>query len=562
DKGRIYRIVPDGFKPRKPPKLGAATTEELVALLKHPNGWHRDTASRLLYQRQDRAAIAPLRKLVTESKSPLGRLHALYALDGLHALDSALALRGLNDSEPRVREHSLRLAEHFESSPAVRTKLEQMTDDTDLRVRYQLAFSLGAVRGEMPSRALVRLALRDGKDPWVRLAIFSSLAERAGEVLRLLVAEKDFRAAAHGREFLATLAGQIGAANRAHDVAAVMKTLNDLPDSEKTLAQEIVRNLVARQPAAGRAQLTGAAGGKAGTIFAELLRDARKAAVDPRKDANERAAAVRTLGLAAFGDVRAEFQHFLELRQPQPIQAAALETMARFADPGIPALILDAWPAMSPKLRATAAETLFARSTWIQAFLDAAEKGKVARGDVDPARIELLQAYSDEQVRMRAKKLFAGTKLARRPDVLAAYQKALQLKGDKSRGKAVFKKNCSTCHRLEDVGESVGAELSAIRDRGLEAVLLNILDPNREVKPQYLSYVLTTDAGRVLTGMIAAETANSITIRRVDGTSDTVFRKNIEELRSTGLSFMPEGLEKEIDVKAMADLLAYLNSIK
>ena len=71
-----------------------------------------------------------------------------------------------------------------------------------------------------------------------------------------------------------------------------------------------------------------------------------------------------------------------------------------------------------------------------------------------------------------------------------------------------------------------------------------------------------TDAGRIVTGMIAAETANSLTIRRADGTTETVLRIHIDELRSTGLSFMPEGLEKQIDVPAMADLLAYLNSIK
>ena len=143
-----------------------------------------------------------------------------------------------------------------------------------------------------------------------------------------------------------------------------------------------------------------------------------------------------------------------------------------------------------------------------------------------------------------------------------AYQKALELKGDPARGKAIFKKECSACHRLEGVGNAVGADLNAIRDRGLEAVLLNILDPNREVLPQYLSYVLVTKAGRSITGLITAESANSITVRRADGTSETVLRIAIEELRSTGLSFLPEGLEKQIDVPAMADLLAYLNSIK
>ena len=122
------------------------------------------------------------------------------------------------------------------------------------------------------------------------------------------------------------------------------------------------------------------------------------------------------------------------------------------------------------------------------------------------------------------------------------------MKGDRERGKAVFKTHCSTCHRLEGVGQQVGADLAAVRDRGLDSVLLNILDPNREVKPQYLSYVLVTTSGRVLTGMITAETANSLTIRKPDGGEETVLRLQIDELRSTGLSYMPEGLEKQIDV--------------
>ena len=94
------------------------------------------------------------------------------------------------------------------------------------------------------------------------------------------------------------------------------------------------------------------------------------------------------------------------------------------------------------------------------------------------------------------------------------------------------------------MGVQLGADLKAIKDRGTEAVLLNILDPNREVKPQYVTYLLLTTQGRTITGLIKSENANSITIARADGTSDTVLRIDIEELISSKLSFMPEGLEK------------------
>ena len=126
----------------------------------------------------------------------------------------------------------------------------------------------------------------------------------------------------------------------------------------------------------------------------------------------------------------------------------------------------------------------------------------------------------------------------------------------------MFKAYCSACHQLEGVGQEVGADIRAIRDRGLEAVLLNIVDPNREVKPQFLTYAAELKTGRVVTGLVTAETATGLTIRRADGVSEAIPRSDVEALRSLGVSYMPEGLEKQIDVPAMADLLAYLNSIK
>src|SRR5438552_10979300 len=120
-----------------------------------------------------------------------------------------------------------------------------MSADPDLRVRYQLAFSLGAVQGEMPNRALVKLARRDGADSWFRLAVLSSVNGRAGEVFRMLLADQEFRAAAYGRALLAALAERIGAANRAAEVTALAQGLAALPEGEQALAKEIVRSLVA-----------------------------------------------------------------------------------------------------------------------------------------------------------------------------------------------------------------------------------------------------------------------------------------------------------------------------
>lgn len=560
DRGRIYRIVPENFKRPAPPRLGGAGTAELVALLDHPNGWHRDTAARLLYERQDRAAVSPLAKLAAEAKYPYGRIHALYVLDGLKSLEPSTVLAALRNPDTRIREHALRLAEQFAANPLIQNALVTMAQDADPRVRYQLAFSAGSLPGDLPTRILTALAPQDYQDPWFRLAILSSAHQRAGELFRRLLANSDFRNSTAGRSLLGSLALQVGTAGRKEEVAIVLQGLESLP--EKKLAQEIIGQLVSKASPAVRTLLTGVAAGKAGAILTDLVRDARRTAADDKQPVAERVAALRTLGLAPFGEVRELITAFLKTRQPGPLQAAALEVLGRFDEADVAGQVIAAWPGLSPGLRATAAETLFSQPARIHAFLDAVEQKKIGTADVEPARLQLLQVYPDARIRERAARVLAATKLPRRQEVVAAYQKALQLTGDVNRGKALFKKECSACHRLEGVGNDVGADLSAIRNRGNEAILLNVLDPNREVLPQFLSYIVVTDTGRTLTGMISAESPTSITLRRPDQTTESILRINIEELRSTGLSFMPEGLEKQIDHQGMADLLAYFGSIK
>ena len=101
-----------------------------------------------------------------------------------------------------------------------------------------------------------------------------------------------------------------------------------------------------------------------------------------------------------------------------------------------------------------------------------------------------------------------------------------------------------------------------MRNRGPDAILTNVLAPNQEVNPQFVNYIVVTTDGRQLTGMIAAETATSVTLKRAENQTDTVLRIDIEELRSTSVSLMPEGIEKQIDKQSMADLLEFLKSVE
>ena len=564
NRGRIYRIVPDDFSQRPAPQLGSATTAELVSLLEHRNGWHRDTASRLLFTRQDSAAEEPLRRLVGESGLPEGRVHALYALDGLDAIDEQILVRALDDAHPRVREHAIRLAERRAAQwPAVWRGMLNGAHDRDTLVRFQTAFSLGARAGDGQKRALLHLLRQDGADPWFRLAVLSSTGAHHGEMFTASLADAEIRQSDHGQQLLNELASQIGTAGKTSDVRLLAEAIETLPSSEDGLARSLARRSAVSADSPSVADALLASGGKAAEIMKGLLSAARRHSLDVKLRDAVRVSAIRSLGLLEFAEIRTIAPQLLEVRQPKAVQEACIRLLGRSRSSEVASILLQQWAAFSPDLRAEVIETLASREPWLAALLDAVQGQTIQRGEMDPARIQILTSHPNRSIAERAKQLFAqGSSPSSRQDVVAAYQAALRLEGDPGRGKESFRRVCSACHVLERVGTAVGADLKAIRNRGMPAILLNVLDPNREVKPQYLTYLVLTADGRAHTGMIQSESANSITLRRPDNTSLTILRIDIEAIRNTGLSFMPEGLEKQLGQQSMADLLAYLDSIE
>jgi putative heme-binding domain-containing protein len=122
----------------------------------------------------------------------------------------------------------------------------------------------------------------------------------------------------------------------------------------------------------------------------------------------------------------------------------------------------------------------------------------------------------------------------------------------------VFERECKTCHKVGDRGFALGPDLTGSPSADPAALLANILDPSAVVQPGYLQYMLVDQSGRTYSGIIAAETATSLTLRRGDGAEDTILRTQIAEITSTGLSIMPEAFEKTISKSEMADLIAFL----
>lgn len=567
DKGRIYRFVSPNMKRITPPRLGGKTSVELVAELESLNSWNRETAQRLIWERQDKSAVEPLVKLVQTSMQPLGRLHALYCLSGLNALTPEVLLVALNDKHPGVREHAIKLSDAFvNQAPALAEKLLAMTDDEAYRVRWQLAFTFGEIKSPAGADGLAKLAQRDISDPDLRTAWLSSIAAQAGPLFARLLADQKFNsqpAAGTLLNQLAAVAGAIPDGGHAGQVLSALTLTADLtPVKQQALLKSLGDGLARRGKTIAALMQSAEISAETKTAVAAMFTSATNKVADDKLPLPEREAAV---GLLAFADPQIAQPVLSELLSPQsptPLQIAAVKALSVLNPPGVEGTLLDAWRGFSPTVRHEVIEALVRSVPRAEVLLAAVGEGKVKPGEIERDKKQLLLNHPNEVIRNAAKKVVGGDVVSNRTKVVAEFKEAItKLQGDATRGKVVFQKICAACHQVGDIGKAVGPNLASTQNKTPADLLVNILDPNREALPSFTTYTVVTDQGLILNGIIGSESATSITLKRADGAQDVILRANIEQLVSSGISLMPEGLEKDITPVQMADVIEFVRSI-
>ncbi|HQJ47518.1 MAG TPA: HEAT repeat domain-containing protein [Verrucomicrobiota bacterium] len=556
--GRIYRIVPQDFKPPKAVRLGRATTAELVAALAHPNGWHRDTAARLLYERQDPAAAPALAKLFYYSRAPLTRAQALYALEGLGALSAEPLLRALKDPDARVREQAVRLAEARARRGALPApiwgQLKSLAADPSLRVRYQLALTLGEIRAPDRAPVLAELLWEAGDDPWRQAAVLSSLGEGAAEVLIALARQRAVLDSAAGQELLDRLAAMIGAQGQPEEIARMLAFADQTPpDSARALP-----TLAAMSEGLRRAGISLARMNPQGPLprfYAEAL------AVMPNVQFPEpvRLGAIRLLPSCPYTYLETA-DHLLLLagsRQSEALRSAALATLGSYDDPRLPDALLRRWRALTPALRADAAAALLARADRLGVVLDALEEGRLGLADLTDDQVTLLRAYPEPAIAERAARLL-GPLRARRPEALQHFQPALNVRGAADRGRGGFLAYCAVCHQPGPAGPGLGPELATAPMRGKEWALAAMLEPSAEIRPGNELYLARTAAGELFWGRLRDDHLAAVTLQQANGQPVVLPRLNLRHLAPLSGSLMPEALAEGLSLPDMADLLEYL----
>ena len=566
DRGRIYRLVSPGMKRVVPVKPGELAMGELVSLLGSDNGWMRTTAQRLLWERQDKQAIPLLEKFLAGSDRPLGRLHALCTLDGLGALTARHAMAGLVDDHPRVRAHAIRLSEPLlDDHPELVTRLLELTADKNEHVRFQLAFSLGETTNPQALEGLARMARSAANGPEVQSALFSSLGTSADKLAAVLIDDGEFLKQKHAGPLLVQLALIVGANPEAGPSIGLLSsaTASDVPLSiQQVVLTGLGEGLTRRGSSLEKLLAADSLPAPLREKLAGLFKRAMTLAADGEQEVARRERAIRLLAFADFKTAKDVLADFLSPQVPQSLQRAAVEALAAQQSDDVVPILLDGWRGMSPPIRRDVVDSIMPRPARIELLLLAVKEGSIKRSDIERDKKQLLLKHPNTAVQQLSRELFAGEVNSDRAKVVAEYQGVLELEGNAARGLEVFKMKCAVCHQVGEVGHQIAPNLSSVQNKSEADLLLAVLDPNREAQPNFNVYTVVTGEGRILNGIITAETANSITLLRAESKRDVVLRSNIEELLSTGLSLMPEGLEKELKRQQLADVIAFIKSIK
>lgn len=558
DKGRIYRIVRKGTDPRPLPDFTALSTTELAAALESPNGPRRDIVQRLLLERDDPAAAATLAELAKSSERPEVRAQALCTLDGLGVLDADPLLAALDDPHPGVRRQVARLAEtRLGADPRFGPALVELAEDPEETVRFQAALSLGSWDDPRAGSALGRIAMADPADRWVAAAVLSAAMHQPAEILAAVLETAGEQGFDPPTALVSPLVATTAAVGDSEALAAVAATLTDVDGPLATWRLTALADLLGSRKVASDEAFQKSLAER----IAPALDAARAMAVDESAREQDRVATIEILGRTRGDEVRDTemLASLIDPRQPASVASAAVRALDRRGGGESAGSLLARWPELGPEVRGAVLDALLARREGMVVLLEGLQDGAVRFGDLSANARQRLTTSEDEAVRALVAEVFSEARPEPRSEVLATYTESLQgVEGDLQRGAAVFEKHCATCHALAGKGNQVGPDLAQLTDRSREALLIALLDPNREVDGRYVAYNAALADGRVLNGLIASESGNALTLVGPDGQEQVVLRSELEELRSTGQSLMPDGLEADIPPADMADLIAHV----
>lgn len=587
DHGRIYRIRGRGTPtPGRQPDLRKSTSAELIQLLASPDRWHREAARRLLADRRDPSVIASLRQSLPTTRGQLA-LELLWALHLSGGLDEPTARALVDHDEPQVRLWTVRLLgddRRLPSDVATRVTVRSLTEP-DIEVRAQYAATAKRIPADQALPILRNLMQRDEdlQDPrqpllvWWALEATSRPAADGGAgsagPMTLFQDPDIWKRPLVQREILPRLMRRYASTGQRSDLATCAQLLKLSPTSETT--QSLMRGFeeayqgrsLSNLPAELIAALSMAGGGslalKVRQGQANAIDDALAAVANEKESASRRQELVGVLGEVRQPRAVDVFLKTLSSTSDDALKAALLNALQSFSEDRIAESVIQQYGNWNEEVRSVAQSLLVSRKAWAKALLAAVDRAEIPPAGLPVETVRRMTIYKDPTMSEQIARHWGtveGATTAQMQELIERLSARLDGSGDPYPGKKLFLQMCGKCHTLHAQGGKIGPDLTTYKRDDVRQMLLHIVNPSAEIREGYETQVAILEDGRVITGFLVDQDAQSITLRSPDGQSIAVDRSDIDELNKSRISLMPEGQLKDLSDEQVRNLFAYLRS--
>jgi putative heme-binding domain-containing protein len=556
ERGRIWRLQPEDHAVTKAPALSRLPSIELVKLLGNPNGWVRDTAARLLFERNEPEAYRTAAKELRWNWNPMCKAQALQVLAAGDSLNEAVLIRGLQDKDANVRATAAALCARIISdrwlAPTLLGQLSAACRDASPRVRLEAVLTLGGVNhSSVP--VMLASALRPAPaDPWIQSAVLTSThTEGAAAVLGQLVGNANVYRDPSGWSFLRQLARQAGLESRLKldELLALLEASGLRIDDQLLLAGDIGEGLFAT----GRSFVSGSST-NASRFFG---RRALELAIGGNAAAT-RAEAIRFLGVSGFTMKEAGDWLLVMLSpgEPESVQLAAVDALAHFPDPRVTDTFVQRWPRLNANVQAAIITRLLEQFDRTHALMAALEARTIAPAALSDVQVNFLRNHRDQTIAARATQLYG----ARTELNLSRIADAVSQTGSSTRGRRIFEQRCLRCHSFDGVGGQLAPDLAKVGRKSREELLSDIFNPSTAVAPSYQTKVLQRTSNQLLVGLVQTVGADFVRVDQADGTQIFLPSNQVEDTFDQDWSLMPNSAASGLRASDLADLLSFLQS--
>ncbi len=584
-KGRIYRITKKGSAPMdwmKTARLSSKSPSELVGLLKNENGWNRRTAQRLLFQSKDRSTQQKLQEIIANDEA-FGGTQALWLLHDWQQLKPSDLVLALASKTEGVRENALQIADRMNDNPAFKANLDlqksllSLAQDPSPRVRFQWMCSSSYLK--LPGSAALKAAIlqQDIEDHWTGIAAIASSQNEEYELLK-------YSAQVLGKtpsKAKSTFFGYLAAALvKKGDVAFMNLAIDQNVSNDwwqaailqgvATYLQEIKTNFMVRDDQKEMlltsfmettnsdfrksiTQLLAISGNpKSKVPFEAILKRYKDS-----KDSTFQSDALALLALQKTPEIQAQLVRIITQVNPSYLQISAIKSLPKILAPTDLIAMNKAYPTWQSSVKKQWIIYMLFNENYVTTLLKEVQKNNIPKADLAWPQFVKLMNYYDQGVRTLARDVLAISE--DRKAILQNYLPAADLIGDANHGKKIFQTNCTSCHKIQDVeGIEFGPNLSTLKSRNALSIITEIINPNNSIADKYGQWEIELKDGARLNGIITSENNQSIALKLMGGSIKNIEKSTIKGRKDLRVSAMPNGLEGNIDVKAMADLVAFI----